>query len=458
MIAQQQQQQQLAHQEQMQQFARRQQLQELAHQQRLENLMHQQQLQKEAHKQQLQQLALQHQERINLTVRGVVDMDDSDFNPGYAANQQRTQYPRVTPKEQRQQQQIEGKRVAHKLAKEMYDNTQPPPNNNQQHLGKQIPRQQPKQPSIKVILPRQVNLAVDGVLDIDTEQQQSIPAGDENGHIDEEPEDVPDPQHDQQPTRSQHMTPKELHMLQQLQQKYMACKRTTEIYNEPPPKPEPKPQPPTPAQVVARITAKLKWPDDKHHSSHEGKAMEMMGQWKELIKGQVVEGTSHMKMAIMRITEKIEPQQLRDMIREAANTGQLKNCNEAKRMRWLGRALWFSEYAVELAADAAETYDRMLQAKDQHRQHTTGHMNATHEMRYKEQHGEQFHARATVFEPDQERSLSDDDVFDMDYESDDEAFPAQVLLDAIEHMVTDKREKTIAWLQRMPSRNATRRS
>ena len=261
MIAQQQQQQQLAHQEQMQQFARRQQLQELAHQQRLENLMHQQQLQKEAHKQQLQQLALQHQERINLTVRGVVDMDDSDFNPGYAANQQRTQYPRVTPKEQsqqqriegkrvahklakemydnthtqtvcgvvdmddsgfnpgyaanqqrtqyprvtpkeqRQQQQIEGKRVAHKLAKEMYDNTQPPPNNNQQHLGKQIPRQQPKQPSIKVILPRQVNLAVDGVLDIDTEQQQSIPAGDENGHIDEEPEDVPDPQHDQQPTR-----------------------------------------------------------------------------------------------------------------------------------------------------------------------------------------------------------------------------------------------------------------
>ena len=89
----------------------------------------------------------------------------------------------------------------------------------------------------------------------------------------------------------------------------------------------------------------------------------MMSQWRELIRGQVAEGTGHMQEAIMRITEKVEPQQLRSMIQEAANTGQLKNCNEAKRMRWLGKALWFSEAAVELATDVAGTYDRLLRLK-----------------------------------------------------------------------------------------------
>ena len=80
--------------------------------------------------------------------------------------------------------------------------------------------------------------------------------------------------------------------------------------HEPSPPEEPTPENMTPEQIIVQVMAQLTWPDDEHHATHESKAMEMMSQWKELVKGRIVEGTGHMRTAIMRVIEKVEPQPL----------------------------------------------------------------------------------------------------------------------------------------------------
>ena len=59
------------------------------------------------------------------------------------------------------------------------------------------------------------------------------------------------------------------------------------MHGAPQPTPKPTRQPPTPEQVIMQITDKLQWPDGKYHSSYEEKALEMMSQWQQLIKGRV---------------------------------------------------------------------------------------------------------------------------------------------------------------------------
>ena len=139
------------------------------------------------------------------------------------------------------------------------------------------------------------------------------------------------------------------------------------------------------------------------------------------------------------------------MVFAAIRTGHLENGNPAKRRHWLGRAVWFGEAAVQLVTDAAETYDRRIRLQNQQRQQRehNQHMRVKTETRYHGGHKEQVHATATVFEPTPTSNVSDDEIFDMDYESDEEAFPVQVLLNMVDSMLTSKREKTIEWLQRI---------
>ena len=86
--------------------------------------------------------------------------------------------------------------------------------------------------------------------------------------------------------------------------------------------------------------------------------------------------------------------------------------------------------SVQLVTDAAETYDRRIRLQNQQRQQRehNQHMHVKNETTYHEGHKGQVHATTTVFEPTPTSNVSDDDIFDMDYESDEEAFPAQVLL------------------------------
>ena len=93
---------------------------------------------------------------------------------------------------------------------------------------------------------------------------------------------------------------------------------------------------------------------------------------------------------------------------------------------------------------AAETYDRRLRQQEEHRQQ---HMHISKQTRFHHQHHEQIHATTSTFIPDPAHTLSDDEIFNMDYESDDDAFPIQTLIDVVDGMVTCKRESTIEWLR-----------
>ena len=140
-----------------------------------------------------------------------------------------------------------------------------------------------------------------------------------------------------------------------------------------------------------------------------------------LVGNNVVNGTNHMKSVIIQLFNKVEPPRLRSMVHNAAETGHLKGGNSAKLQHWVGKALWFSEAAVHLLADAAETYDRILHLRNN--QNISGRsMRPLRETRFHGQHMGQVHATTTVFRP-AASTLSDDDLFDMDYDSDEEAFP-----------------------------------
>ena len=238
------------------------------------------------------------------------------------------------------------------------------------------------------------------------------------------------------------MTPAELKIFWRLQSKFNACNVAKKLYEGPT-----KRTPLDPARLTAKMINELQWPSDLQHGSHEEKAYDLMQQWQILIKDHVVDGTGHMRAAIMTVIGKLQPKQLQHMVIEAADTGKLRGGNAKKREHWAGRALWYSDAAVHLVTDAAETYDRLLVSKNQQRSHERSpHMNVVKETRYHSEHNGQVHATTTAFEPTP-GGISDDDIFDMDHESDDDAFPAQVLLDMVNSMVTSKRERTITWLK-----------
>ena len=154
-----------------------------------------------------------------------------------------------------------------------------------------------------------------------------------------------------------------------------------------------------------------------------------------------------MQAAIRRVIGKLQPAQLRHMTKDAAESGYLRHGNPDKREQWLGKALWYSNAATHLVMDAAETYDRLLHNKNQHRlqrEQQRPHMSTARETRFHSENDGQVHATTKVFVSAPTSNLSDDEIFDMDNDSDDEAFPTQVLLDMIDNMITEKREKTIA--------------
>ena len=133
-----------------------------------------------------------------------------------------------------------------------------------------------------------------------------------------------------------------------------------------------------------------------------------------------------MQQAISRLFEKIQPEPLQRMIREAARTGKLKDGHPTRRAHWLSRAIWFGEAAVQLVTDAAETYDRRViqnaraattntttahtQQEQRTQQEQNQHIRTKRETRYHSQHHGQINATTTVFEPDTTSNLSEEDI------------------------------------------------
>ena len=173
---------------------------------------------------------------------------------------------------------------------------------------------------------------------------------------------------------------------------------------------------------------------------------------------QIPDGTSHMQCAILRIIENIQPEQLKNTVRYAAQTGILTDGNPAKRELWERKALWYRSAAQHLVLDAAETYDRILNDQERKRQqqeirfqrhNASNQMHKTKETRFHGVHNGQLHATASVLDQSSSSDLSEDDMFDMDHTVEEEAFPTRVLVKMIDSMLTSKREKTIAWLREM---------
>ena len=238
------------------------------------------------------------------------------------------------------------------------------------------------------------------------------------------------------------MSRSEMRELLRLQAKLAAMKKAADMLGESPPQPKPK----NPKQVLTEMRAKLRWPSGRNFVSFEEKAREFTQQWLMMIQVHLTDNTNHMNRAIRDAMMLIRPEELRELVWRAAAAGVLKGGNPAKRKHWLHKASWYCVAAAHLITDAAETYDRRLRQREEQRQE---HMHISKQTRFHQKHRDQLHATTSVFIPDPTHTLSDDEVFNMDYDSDDDAFPVRVLLDVIDGMVTSKRERTIEWLQQV---------
>ena len=312
----------------------------------------------------------------------------------------------------------------------------------------------------------------DAIVDTADGRHSDVQANSNNG----EAESTPAPSEDatrqkQQQQQQQHlelertyadaaknsMTPTEIRMLEHLQNKFAACKLAKQLYNEPTKGNKAatvsesdagKEQPPptkTPQEIVEGITTSLKWADDDeiHPLSCKEKASDLMHQWQILLEGEpIVDGTIYMNYAIQRVISMVQPQQLQQIIMRAAHTGTLKYGDPQRTRMWRGKALWHQVPAIHLVLDAAGAYDKVQEIRREfHKKKREEEqlLCAQSEFRFHVQHHGQVHATATLFEPQPKSSLSDDDILDMDYDSDEEALAARILLDAIENMVTEKR-------------------
>ena len=112
------------------------------------------------------------------------------------------------------------------------------------------------------------------------------------------------------------------------------------------------------------------WPEDMSEEPTEQQVLHFMAQWRRLIVPYISDGTSHMQCAIPRILAKIEPERLREVIQVVAHTGKLKyglarHSDPYRRQRWLGKALWFCDAAIELVGDASQAYDKWRHIRDE---------------------------------------------------------------------------------------------
>ena len=81
-------------------------------------------------------------------------------------------------------------------------------------------------------------------------------------------------------------------------------------------------------------------------------------------------------------------------------------------------------------------------------------MTATRETRYTENMNGtanvQYHATTKAFIPTADNpssDLSDEEILEMDNAGDSDTFPAQIIIDMIDSMLSTRRERTISWLQ-----------
>ena len=108
------------------------------------------------------------------------------------------------------------------------------------------------------------------------------------------------------------MSRAELRELRRLQKRFAALQKVKQMYNTQEPTTDP--APPTVLEVLNTITDELHWPTGRNYISHEDRAVEFTSQWRMIVGRHVMDGTGHMREAILRAIAKVQPSRLRASI------------------------------------------------------------------------------------------------------------------------------------------------
>ena len=244
--------------------------------------------------------------------------------------------------------------------------------------------------------------------------------------------------------------------MRRLQQKFAACEATKRLCaNRTKSSEGHVSSDPDPLQIATLVAESLQWPDSKILRTHRQRAERFMQQWMGLVRGKILNGTNHMQQAISCILDKVHPESLRRIVNVAARSGKLRDSDPELYRQWHGKSGWYCEAAMALVVDAANSLDKAEMGQHERargaydavhllRHHQWGDsMTAMRETRYTGNGtaNAQYHATTTAFMPTMDNpssDLSDEEILEMDNAEGSDAFPAQIIIDMIDNMLSTR--------------------